>query len=59
MRIRDVYGLCALCGAVMLGMLATPILGQVRGESCCSIKRIDARTRTVVVTETADRKSVV
>lgn len=56
MRIRHVYGLGALCGAVMLGMLATPILGQVRArvdplEPCCSIKSIDTRTLTVVVTE--------
>jgi len=56
MRIRHVYGVGALCGAVMLGMLATPIVGQFRKDPlapCCAIKRIDARTRTVVVTETA------
>ena len=32
MRIGYVYGLGALCGAVILGMLATPIVGQVRAR---------------------------
>lgn len=53
MRISYAYVLAAVCCGAMVGILATPIGGQGRPqEPCCSIKKIDARTRTVVVTET-------